>query len=33
MEKLWLNAYPQDTPAEIDPDAYPSFVAVFEGAS
>ena len=30
MERNWLNAYPQGTPAEIDPDAYPSLVAMFE---
>ena len=30
MEKLWLSAYPPGTPAEIDPDAYPSLVAIFE---
>jgi len=30
MEKTWLNAYPQGTPAEINADAYPSLVAMFE---
>ncbi len=30
MQKLWLNSYPKQAPAEIDPDAYPSLVAVFE---
>ncbi len=29
MEKTWLNAYPQGTPAEIDADAYPSVAAIF----
>ena len=30
MEKIWLDAYPQGTPAEIDPDAYASLVALLE---
>jgi long-chain acyl-CoA synthetase len=30
MQKLWLTSYPKQTPAEIDSDAYPSLVAVFE---
>ncbi len=30
MEKIWLSSYPQGTPAEIDPDAYPSLVALLE---
>ena len=30
MEKMWLNAYPPVTPAEIDPDAYASLVALLE---
>jgi long-chain acyl-CoA synthetase len=30
MQKVWLNSYPKQTPAEIDPDAYPSLVAIFE---
>jgi long-chain acyl-CoA synthetase len=30
MQKIWLNSYPKQTPAEIDPDAYPSLVAIFE---
>ena len=30
MQKLWLTSYPKQTPAEIDPDAYPSLVALFE---
>jgi long-chain acyl-CoA synthetase len=30
MDKLWLRAYPPGTPAEIDPDAYPSLIAIFE---
>jgi len=30
MDKIWLNAYPPGTPAEIDPDAYPSLTSIFE---
>ncbi len=30
MQKLWLTSYPKQTPAEIDPDAYPSLVALLE---
>ncbi|MGO9039934.1 MAG: AMP-binding protein [Steroidobacteraceae bacterium] len=30
MEKIWLRSYPQGTPAEIDPDAYPSLVALLK---
>ena len=30
MDKPWLRAYPKGTPAEIDADAYPSLVAIFE---
>jgi long-chain acyl-CoA synthetase len=30
MQSIWLSSYPEGTPAEIDPDAYPSLVAVFE---
>ncbi len=32
MDKVWLRSYPQGTPAEIDPDAYPSLVALLEGS-
>ncbi len=30
MDKVWLNRYPEDVPAEINPDAYPSLVEMFE---
>nr|WP_086940438.1 long-chain-fatty-acid--CoA ligase FadD [Thaumasiovibrio occultus] len=30
MEKLWLNRYPADVPAEINPDEYSSLVDMFE---
>ncbi len=30
MEKPWLRAYPEGTPAEVDADAYPSLVAILE---
>ncbi|MGO9512075.1 MAG: AMP-binding protein [Steroidobacteraceae bacterium] len=30
MQKVWLSAYPQGTPSGIDPDAYPSLVALLE---
>jgi long-chain acyl-CoA synthetase len=30
MERLWLRHYPPGVPAEIDPDRYPSLVAMFE---
>lgn len=30
MEKIWLSSYPQDVPAEIDPDHYSSLVDMFE---
>jgi long-chain acyl-CoA synthetase len=30
MERHWLKSYPPGTPAEIDPGAYPSLVALFE---
>jgi long-chain acyl-CoA synthetase len=30
VEKLWLEAYPKGTPAEIVAEAYPSLVAMFE---
>jgi long-chain acyl-CoA synthetase len=32
MEKIWLDQYPQDVPAEIDPDAFGSVVEIFEDA-
>lgn len=30
MEKIWLKSYPQNTPAEINPDQYSSLAMVFE---
>ncbi|MFD2180081.1 long-chain-fatty-acid--CoA ligase FadD [Veronia pacifica] len=30
MDKVWLNRYPSDVPAEISPDAYPSLVEMLE---
>ncbi|WP_341503614.1 long-chain-fatty-acid--CoA ligase FadD [Gallaecimonas sp. GXIMD4217] len=30
MEKIWLNSYPADVPAEIDPDHYESLLEIFE---
>ena len=30
MDKVWLNRYPEDVPAEITPDQYPSLVEMFE---
>jgi long-chain acyl-CoA synthetase len=30
MERIWLKNYPEGVPAEIDPDAYPSVVALLE---
>ncbi|UXI02107.1 long-chain-fatty-acid--CoA ligase FadD [Photobacterium sp. TY1-4] len=30
MDKVWLNRYPADVPAEINPDCYPSLVEMFE---
>ena len=30
MERIWLRSYPEGTPAEIDPDAYDSLVALLE---
>lgn len=30
MERIWLKNYPESVPAEIDPDAYPSVVAILE---
>lgn len=32
MEKVWLNRYPEDVPAEINPDQYASLVALFDNA-
>ena len=32
MEKNWLDSYTQGTPHEIDPDAYPSLVALVDEA-
>lgn len=32
LQKVWLNRYPDDVPAEIDPDHYSSLVALFERA-
>ncbi|HKT31330.1 MAG TPA: long-chain-fatty-acid--CoA ligase [Gammaproteobacteria bacterium] len=30
MDKIWLKEYPQDVPAEINPDRYASLKAMFE---
>ncbi|WP_413111344.1 long-chain-fatty-acid--CoA ligase FadD [Thaumasiovibrio sp. DFM-14] len=30
MDKVWLNRYPTDVPAEINPDMYPTLVDMFE---
>ncbi|MBX6424324.1 MAG: long-chain-fatty-acid--CoA ligase [Variibacter sp.] len=30
MDRIWLNHYPPGVPAEIDPDQYPSIVALLE---
>ncbi|MDB5805724.1 MAG: long-chain fatty acid--CoA ligase, partial [Betaproteobacteria bacterium] len=30
MEKIWLKSYPDNVPAEIDPDQYRSLVQLFE---
>ncbi|MGA2399937.1 MAG: AMP-binding protein [Steroidobacteraceae bacterium] len=30
MQRIWAHAYPAGTPAEIDADAYPSLVGIFE---
>ncbi|BDH45499.1 long-chain-fatty-acid--CoA ligase [Salmonella enterica subsp. enterica serovar Choleraesuis] len=30
MQKVWLNRYPADVPAEINPDQYSSLVELFE---
>ncbi|MBJ3813749.1 long-chain-fatty-acid--CoA ligase FadD [Shimwellia pseudoproteus] len=32
MKKVWLNRYPADVPSDIDPDRYPSLIALFEQA-
>jgi len=32
MEKIWLQSYPAEIPAEIDIDHIPSLVALFEDA-
>ena len=32
MEKIWLNRYPDDVPAEINPDHYTSLVELFSKA-
>lgn len=32
MEKTWLTRYPSNVPADIDTQAYPSLVAMFEAA-
>lgn len=33
LKKVWLNRYPADVPAEIDPDRYQSLVDLFEQAA
>ena len=30
MDKVWLKSYQEGVPAEINPDAYPSLVALFD---
>ena len=30
MDKIWLNSYPPNVPAEIDPDQYRSLVHLLE---
>src|SRR5262245_61193148 len=30
MERIWLKSYPKGVPADIDPNEYPSLVALFE---
>jgi long-chain acyl-CoA synthetase len=30
LQKVWLNRYPEDVPAQIDPDRYLSLVELFE---
>ena len=32
LKKVWLNRYPEDVPAEINPDRYQSLVELFEHA-
>ena len=32
MERVWLDSYTEGVPAEIDPDAYPSLVALIDEA-
>lgn len=32
VKKVWLNRYPADVPAEINPDRYQSLVELFEHA-
>jgi hypothetical protein len=29
LKKVWLNRYPADVPAEINPDRYQSLVELF----
>ncbi|HBV38261.1 MAG TPA: long-chain-fatty-acid--CoA ligase FadD [Erwinia sp.] len=33
LNKVWLNRYPADVPAEIDADRYPSLIDLFEHAT
>ncbi|VTM57147.1 long-chain-fatty-acid--CoA ligase [Klebsiella pneumoniae] len=33
VKKVWLNRYPADVPAEINPDRYQSLVELFEHAT
>ena len=33
LNKVWLNRYPADVPAEIDADRYTSLIDLFEQAS
>lgn len=33
LKKVWLNCYPVDVPAEINPDRYQSLVELFEHAA
>ena len=30
MDRIWLKHYPPGVPADIDPSAYPSLVALFD---
>ncbi len=32
MDKIWLNQYPEDVPAEIDPDQYTNLIEVMDEA-